>query len=81
MTFIAMTVLQRSRKATNQKYYTSSLIQQPLGNDLPHHLRAAGGNSPQAVVAGESLYRQLTHVPQTAVHLDRLVANAIRHLS
>ena len=79
--FIPMTVLPGDQKEGTQKYRITSLIQQPLGNDLPHHLRAAGGNGPQAVVSGEALDGQFTHISEAAVHLDRLVGDAIRHLS
>ena len=35
---------------------------------------------PEAVVAGEALDGEIAHVSETAVHLDGLVGDAVRHL-
>src|SRR5437867_9101672 len=51
---------------------------QPLGNDLAHDLRRAGGDRPQAHVAEEPLDGELAHVAVATVQLHRVVGNPVR---
>src|SRR5712692_3669130 len=57
-----------------------SLLEQPLGDDLFHHLGRARGDGPEPHVAEEALHRELAHVPVTAVELHGLVRDPVRDL-
>src|SRR6266852_4586915 len=57
-----------------------SLCEEPLGNDLFHHLGGARGDGPEPHVAEEALYGKLPHVAVAAVELDRLVRDPVGHL-
>src|SRR5712691_9545284 len=57
-----------------------SLWEQPLGDDLFHHLGRARGDGPEPYVAEEALHGELPHVTVATVELDRLVRDPVGHL-
>src|ERR1700730_4606738 len=57
-----------------------SLFEEPLGNDLFHHLGGARGDRPEPHVAEEALHGEFPHVAVAAVELDGLVRDPVGHL-